>query len=653
MTKSVEVPLAAVLQGLPLELQPRLMNVDVGTAAIHIPLERVLSQLSRGSVKISFGELRQTAPHAFSSESDKDKVAVPLPLGELLSRINPALIARRRVQKQVEVPEEISSPFESGNAVAFSSSPAKHEPAPAPAPAPRTKANPFVPPAGQPKQFAPQPPAAPANPFTAAPAPIPFSAAPTAQANNFNPFNAPTNPSAQANNVNPFATPGNPSAKANNVNPFAPPPGPPAQGNNVNPFPTPGNPSAQANNVNPFATPPAQGNNINPFPTPGNPSAQANNVNPFAGPPGPPAQANNVNPFATPPAPPARSAITSTPTPPPPAAQPLPSAKVSPARGHGDFGQPPHAGGPAHNLAPQAPIPMPQKARSAGPSIAVGLLTLAELWPEAVQKEIVQLNLTEAKVSLPVEVVEQGLKQGKIAFPWKTIRGWIGGAVLPPSLPQDSTLVELPLKVVAPLFISRQREAGKQQQKVAIDSEIPNLFFGFPQPDSPNATPDPDGTGTSVTKPVPVDTNYYIWDDNEETAHVETDEARKRTSPGTNFIARYATPNEVVSRAASLDGVAGALIALPDGLMVASRLAQDLNGDTLAAFLPQIFAKVSQCTKELRMGELNNLNFTVGNVPWKIFRVNAIFFAAFGRPGEPLPTASLASLAAELDHKAK
>jgi len=100
-------------------------------------------------------------------------------------------------------------------------------------------------------------------------------------------------------------------------------------------------------------------------------------------------------------------------------------------------------------------------------------------------------------------------------------------------------------------------------------------------------------------------------------------------------------------------GVAGALIALPDGLMVASRLSSDLNGDTLAAFLPQIFGKVTQCTKELRMGELNNLSFTVGNVPWKIFRVNAIFFAAFGRAGEALPGVQLAALAGELDHRAK
>jgi len=95
----------------------------------------------------------------------------------------------------------------------------------------------------------------------------------------------------------------------------------------------------------------------------------------------------------------------------------------------------------------------------------------------------------------------------------------------------------------------------------------------------------------------------------------------------------------------------GALVALPDGLRVASKLPPDVNGDTMAAFLPQIFGKVSQCTKELRMGDLNNLNFTVGNIPWKIFRVNAIYFAAYGRAGQGLPTAQLAALAAQLDRK--
>jgi predicted regulator of Ras-like GTPase activity (Roadblock/LC7/MglB family) len=206
------------------------------------------------------------------------------------------------------------------------------------------------------------------------------------------------------------------------------------------------------------------------------------------------------------------------------------------------------------------------------------------------------------------------------------------------------------LKVVAPPFLARQKETAKFRKKVSVDDEIPNLFFGFPRPESGSATvASPTSTAAAAQ---PADTNFYIWDDGSEQLRVQ-DDAQVGSSPGTKFVAKYATPNEVVSRASALDGVAGALIALPDGLMVASRVSPDLNGDTLAAFLPQIFGKVNQCTKELRMGELNNVNFTVGNVPWKIFRVNAIFFAAFGRAGEPLPTAQLAALAVELDHRPK
>jgi predicted regulator of Ras-like GTPase activity (Roadblock/LC7/MglB family) len=116
-------------------------------------------------------------------------------------------------------------------------------------------------------------------------------------------------------------------------------------------------------------------------------------------------------------------------------------------------------------------------------------------------------------------------------------------------------------------------------------------------------------------------------------------------------MSRGATPGEVVARTMTLPGVAGAVVALYDGLMIASHVPPDLNADTVAAFLPQIFARTGQSTKELRMGELNNLSFTAGNVPWKIFRVNALYFAAFGRAGEAMPAAPLAALAGLLDRK--
>jgi predicted regulator of Ras-like GTPase activity (Roadblock/LC7/MglB family) len=488
--KGVEIPLQPIVAALPLELQPRLKQQDAGAHTIRMPLEKILSQLSSGAVKVPFGELRRAAPDLFTEADDRDQILVSIPLGEVLARLNPALITRRREQKLIEVPADVRSPFDrQGQGLVFSVGPDQPEAVPAPSPR-RT---------------------APASPASH----VPHS----------------------------------------------------------------------------------------------------------------------------------RSAITFSPTPAPPTAAPLPSATA-----HAPAPIPVHS--PAVNHAPSASPAAAPAAKLAGPGepLVVGLSSLAEGWPETVRKEIVQLSLVEAQVALPTEIVERALKQGRVAFTWKALRSWIKPAPLPTVSAHDGTVLELPLKIVAPLFLARQHEANKAKKKVSIDEDIPNLFFGFPQPET-SALKGPSSARTPTPKPA--DTNYYIWDDNADRTLTPEDELRRVPSPGTKFVAKYATPNEVVSRAASLDGVAGALIALPDGLMVASRLSPDLNGDTLAAFLPQTFAKVNQCTKELRMGELNNLNFTVGNVPWKIFRVNAIFFAAFGRAGEPLPTANLAALAAELDHKPK
>src|SRR5690242_9901887 len=110
--KGIEVSLQKLLAGLPLELQPRIRQANVGEQTISVPLEKILAQLSRGAVKVSFGELRQAAPGVFTAENDRDRVLVALPLADILAQLNPALITRRRVQRQIEVPAEISSPFD-------------------------------------------------------------------------------------------------------------------------------------------------------------------------------------------------------------------------------------------------------------------------------------------------------------------------------------------------------------------------------------------------------------------------------------------------------------------------------------------------------------------------------------------------------------
>ena len=172
--KGIELPLQPILSGLPLELQPRLKHPDAGALTISVPLEKILAQLSRGAVQISFGELRQAAPGLFTPEDDRDRVMVPLPLGEVLTRLNPALITRRRVQKQVEIPAEICSPFDQRNqSLIFSVGPTKPGSAPPPdtAPPPRHAAAPasapVIPPARSGFTFAPTPPPPAAIPLRA------------------------------------------------------------------------------------------------------------------------------------------------------------------------------------------------------------------------------------------------------------------------------------------------------------------------------------------------------------------------------------------------------------------------------------------------------------------------------------------------------
>ena len=302
-----------------------------------------------------------------------------------------------------------------------------------------------------------------------------------------------------------------------------------------------------------------------------------------------------------------------------------------------------------------------------GAVILAPLAALCETWPEPLRTEIVQMSLINAQVALPANLVEPALRRGRVTFPWRNLRAWITPPATAES-PHDGLELELPLKVIAPLFLARQGkpvQLSKSPGALGLPSEIPNLFFGFPQPQAPSEVPEtpvdvPAPNETSFA-PKPVDTrqsesnsNYYVWGEANAAPQIDTTEFRRApttATPPTDFSSRHTTPKEIVARAMTLHGVAGALVALPDGLTVASQIPSDLNADTLAAFLPQIYGRVSQCTKELRMGELNNLNFTVGNVPWKVFRIHGVYFAAFGRAGEQLPTAQLAQLAGELDRK--
>jgi predicted regulator of Ras-like GTPase activity (Roadblock/LC7/MglB family) len=362
------------------------------------------------------------------------------------------------------------------------------------------------------------------------------------------------------------------------------------------------------------------------------------------------------------PAAPAKAAPSAPPVVPAQPAAPTHMAPVEPATPSAAVpmnAAPAKAGQDGFNSAPQIPVDRPVE-RPAEQPIMVSVVALAENWPDGVKQEIVSANLNNSQLALPATLIEPGLKRGRIVIAWKNLRIMIRPTP-PPVSPNDGVELELPLKIIAPLFFATQKVASKNHSKLAVSADIPNLFNSNKQPEAPAPAPmapppaqkveqkaaaQPWGdliSGTStktgsagVVAPAPAkaeDTNYYSKPEVIETS------------------GEAANPKEIVARALALPGVAGAVVALPDGLSVASQVPPDLNADTLAAFLPQIFSRTGQSTNELRMGDLNNLSFTAGNVPWKIFRVNAVYFAAFGRAGQALPTAQLAALAVQLDRK--
>jgi hypothetical protein len=608
----IAIPLLAVANTLPMDLKAKLIGTPAPGRMIYLPLENVINQLAFGAVRISFGELRTLAPGIFVSNlnSSFDSRPVTLPLNEILGRINPAILARRPTAQKFEVADEITGPFSGhGRGISFTDQPLKGTP---------------VPPATPPRSVKPELPSVARRDVKPAVPGVPTRENKPAAPKNFVPPPAPAAPSI------PYVEPPKP-ARTGNVDVI---------GN------SPGN---------------GKGNGKSPSNGNGNGSSQFDKNKAGAGPVLPPFK------FTTKPATPA--------TPPQPSAQ-APAAPIS--------------------MAPVTPVTptrrsAPKPVAEVQPTFSVWLQELAEKWPNEIKAEIIAQGLGSAKVPLPFNAVEPGLKRGRLTLAWSELRSYLNPDSSPSTV--DDLELELPLHVVAPAFLAAQRKLSAQKQsRVAVSEEIPNLFFGFPQPETPapsapapaapSAPPIVRGPSQSPTtfRPNPLprmappaaetpaatmpsaplqqplrngDTNIYSNGGNGSSGTGESDFLPRSASPSTDFLNRQMQPKDVVAQALSLPGVAGAVVALADGLKVAGEVPPEFNADTVAAFLPQIYERVNQCTRELRMGSLNNVSFTVGNIPWKIFRVNSIYFATFGMADEAFPKAELAQLAAGLNRKSK
>ena len=128
----------------------------------------------------------------------------------------------------------------------------------------------------------------------------------------------------------------------------------------------------------------------------------------------------------------------------------------------------------------QMPPPATPQPASAQPAVFALLGDLCQNWPKNLKGEILQTPLAKIKVPLDAASLLPGLKRGRVVMAWKPLR-LLAQPNSPPS-PNDGLELELPLNVIAPLFLAGQKSSARSQTKASVSADIPDLFFGFPQP---------------------------------------------------------------------------------------------------------------------------------------------------------------------------
>ncbi len=288
--------------------------------------------------------------------------------------------------------------------------------------------------------------------------------------------------------------------------------------------------------------------------------------------------------------------------------------------------------------------------------LSLTLFEVAAAWPDGIRSDLSILP-GDTKIILPVSEVSAGLQKGKVIFTWGQLRGYLRPA---PSeginIPEDTQLL-LPLKIVAPAFVAATGAKKRSSSKAAVNKELPDFFAPAagrtpaappPAPAIP-ATPAASPQAVAPAAPLPLISSaapaspIRVTDQPPVAVVASASTVAPNRDPenlGELFNDTGKTswnPNELVKLTCGLPGVIGAIVALEEGLVVAQKLPDGIEGDTFAAFMPQIFSRLDKYTGEMQLGETSEVAVVTSNGPCRFFRKGKVFFATLGKTGTTLP----------------
>ncbi len=301
------------------------------------------------------------------------------------------------------------------------------------------------------------------------------------------------------------------------------------------------------------------------------------------------------------------------------------------------------------------------KAHSDVPPVTLLLSALVSSWPAEICGELLALD-PATTVALDGGAVAAGLAKGKVIFTWGELCAGLEPPPAEPTSIDETTALLLPLKIVAPAYLAAAKNGKTERKGVELDESIPSLFSDGREPVASPAIP-----VQSLAEPEPLEMLMEV--PVELPMEVPEIPPAAVLAPPPALVAHEApatvgeifgqpdqkefTPAEIVVATAKLPGVAGAIVALQEGLQVASALPDGMKSEVVAAFLPQIFARLNQYAGEMSLGEVDDLLFTTHGAHCQIYRLGPVYFAVLGQPGTTLPWGDLQLIAAELGRQTR
>lgn len=613
--ETAQLSLLAVMSRFPDDLRKLVLKMPPQEAMVVLPIPTIQKMLPTGSVKMSLASVvRQAPPGTFSTINPQDKRLVEVPLAEIFKRINPALLKKRADQKQSDLAADgfdIFGDEENPHALAPKvegvAAPAQAAPAPTlGAPGKVLKTSPGMVAA---------PPASVPAPATAkpAPAPLPKPNLPTPTAQPKVAAKAPAAPAAPT--AAPTKAGGKPAAK-----PAAPAPAPAAASADdgqppliialkdlFGAWPEPIKTEAAANNGSNISLPAAE---VGAGLAKGKVAFTWGQIRAWSN---PPLEGGTEAPESTELVLPLRTMA--------PAFMKH-SKGAGTARKAGEVGDIPElfAGGktskrnvpaPAPAPAPEAKAPEPEPEAKAPEPAPVAEPEAKAPEPEVEKVEAPEPEKAAEPEAKAPEAAEPAAEKAPEAEVPTTEPAAVEGAAQ-----EEPAKAEEPEASAADGEEKPAAEAPAEEAAAAKAEEPATAEPAVPAKASAPVAP-PAAPAAAVVLPK---TLGELFGQPEKTSW---------------------SPSEVVNHLCDLPDVAGAVVALQEGLVIAHKLPDSLKGDIFAAFLPQIFARLNQYCGEMKLGGVNEISVVTEAGPCHLFRRGQVFFAAVSKPDAALPLHNL------------